>query len=197
MKFRRFLVLLALCMAARCFAEKPKPPNILMILADQWRARAFGYAGDPNVRTPHVDQLQREGISFVNAVAGVPVCCPARASLLTGQHVLTHGVFMSDVPLSSSAITIAKVLAQAGYDTGYIGKWHLNGDGRSAFIPRERRQGFNYWKAMECTHDYQPSFCYADGTDKLLRDGYDAIAQTYLHPKEHLRPQFDRPLAAL
>src|SRR2546426_10507310 len=130
--------------------EAPKP-NILFLLADQWRAQAFGYAGDPSVQTPHIDRLQRESISCVNAVAGVPVCCPTRASLLTGQRPLTHGVFMNDVPLNPNAVTIARVLKSEGYDTGYIGKWHLNGDGRSTFIPRDRRQGFDYWKVLECT----------------------------------------------
>lgn len=156
----------------------PARPNILFILADQWRAQAFGHAGDPNVRTPNLDRLSHEGVSFANAVSGVPVCCPARASLLTGQRVLSHGVFLNDVPLSPESTSIAKVLSAAGYDTGYIGKWHLNGNGRSAFIPRERRQGFQYWKVLECTHDYNGSFYYADGPEKLQWDGYDAIAQT-------------------
>jgi arylsulfatase A-like enzyme len=167
-------------------------PNILFILADQWRAQAFGYAGDPNVHTPNLDRLQQESLCFLNAVAGVPVCCPARASLLTGQRALTHGVFLNDVPLSPDAVTFAKVLSQEGYDTGYIGKWHLNGDGRSAFISRERRQGFDYWKVLECTHDYNHSFYYADGPEKLVWDGYDAAAQTrdaqqYL--RDHARKQ--------
>ena len=153
-------------------------PNILFVLADQWRAQAFGYAGDPNVKTPHLDRLRRQSIHFVNAVSGVPVCCPARASLMTGQRPLTHGVFMNDVPLSPEAVTLAKVLRQEGYDTGYIGKWHVDGHGRSNFIPRERRQGFDYWKVLECTHNYTNSFYYADEPVKLKWEGYDAIAQT-------------------
>ena len=159
-------------------AGAAEPPNILFVIADQWRAQAFGFAGDPNVQTPHLDALQRESVHCVNAVSAVPVCCPARASLLTGQRPLTHGVILNDVSLDPSAVTLAKVFAAAGYDTGYIGKWHLNGHGRSAFIPRERRQGFDYWKALECTHDYNHSYYYADGPEKLEWPGYDAIAQT-------------------
>jgi arylsulfatase A-like enzyme len=153
-------------------------PNVILVLADQWRAQAFGYAGDPNAKTPNLDQLARESFNFVNAIAGVPVCCPTRASLLTGRRPLSTGVFLNDVPLAPGSETLAKVLRDAGYDTAYIGKWHLNGDGRSSFIPRERRQGFDYWKALECTHDYNHSFYYADGPEKLLWQGYDAIAQT-------------------
>lgn len=177
--FPSMLWLLALL---TCFAaSETRPaqrPNILLILADQWRAQAFGHAGDPNVQTPHIDRLAQQGIRFVNAVSTVPVCCPARASLLTGQRVLTHGVFLNDVPLKPESVSLAKVLSAAGYDTGYIGKWHLNGNGRSAFIPRDRRQGFDYWKALECTHDYNRSFYYADGPQKLEWEGYDAFAQT-------------------
>lgn len=157
---------------------KGSRPNILLLLADQWRAQATGYAGDPNVRTPHLDRLERESVNFTQAVSGMPVCSPARASLLTGQRALTHGVFLNDVPLDPQATTIAKVLAKAGYDTACIGKWHVDGHGRSAFIPRERRQGFDYWKVLECTHAYNRSPYYADGPEKLLWEGYDALAQT-------------------
>jgi len=155
------------------------PPNILFVIADQWRAQAFGFAGDPNVKTPHLDRFERQAMNFTQAVAGTPVCSPTRASLLTGQRPQTHGIFLNDVPLSTNAVTLPKILKAAGYDTGIIGKWHLDGHGsRSAFIPRERRQGFDYWKVLECTHAYNRSAYYADGPEKQFWDGYDAIAQT-------------------
>src|SRR5437764_6222260 len=147
-----FFLAMAAGRQAEC-ADGPRP-NVIFILADQWRAQAFGYAGDPNVRTPHLDALERESLRFVNAVSNVPVCTPTRASILTGQRALTHGLFMNDAPLNPEAVTIAKVLGKAGYDTGYIGKWHVDGHGRSAYIPPQRRQGFEYWKVLECTHDY-------------------------------------------
>jgi len=81
-----------------------RPPNILFVLADQWRAEAFGYAGNPDVKTPSLDWLQSEGIRFVNAVSGMPVCSPMRASFLTGQRPLTHGVFLNDLPLNPEAV---------------------------------------------------------------------------------------------
>ena len=158
--------------------ETGRPPNILFVLPDQWRAQAFGFSGDPNVKTPHLDHLAGQSVRFVYAIAGMPVCCPTRASILTGRRPLSTGVFLNDVPLDPQAITLAKTLRAAGYDTGYIGKWHLNGDGRSRFIPPQRRQGFDYWKVLECTHDYNHSFYYADGEEKLSWPGYDAIAQT-------------------
>ena len=108
-------------------------PNVIILLADQWRAQATGYAGDPNVKTPNIDQLASQSINFRNAVSGMPVCCPFRASLMTGQRPLTHGVFMNDVQLDTNAVSIGKVFAAAGYQTGYIGKWHLDGRGRLQF----------------------------------------------------------------
>jgi arylsulfatase A-like enzyme len=170
-------------------------PNILFIIADQWRAEAFGYAGNPNVQTPNIDRLQRESIDFENAVAEVSVCCPSRASLMTGQRATTHGVFLNDVPLSPKAVTLPKILYAAGYDTACIGKWHLDGHGRSAFIPRERRQGFDYWKVLECTHDYNNSYFYADTPNKLKWNGYDTTAQTrdasqYLRNHAHAKKPF-------
>lgn len=74
---------------------------------------------------------------------------------------------------------MAQIFKEAGYDTGYIGKWHLDGHGRDAYIPKDRRQGFDYWKVLECTHEYNESFYYA-GDDPTIRtwDGYDAYAQT-------------------
>lgn len=159
-------------------AENPNP-NILFVIADQWRAHAFGFAGDPNVKTPNLDRFERGCVNFTQAVAGMPVCSPTRASLLTGQRPQTHGVFLNDVPLATNAVTLPKILKAAGYDTGCIGKWHVDGHGsRSAFIPRERRQGFDYWKVLECTHAYNNSAYYAGGPEQLKWDGYDAMAQT-------------------
>ena len=85
---------------------------------------------------------------------------------------------MNDVPLDPNAESIAKVFGVAGYDTGFIGKWHVDGHGRSAYIPPERRQGFRYWKALECTHEYNRSSFYAEGVEKQQWTGYDAEAQT-------------------
>ena len=153
-------------------------PNVVFVFADQWRAQATGYAGDPNVRTPHLDALSKEGVNFTTAVSNCPVCSPYRASLVTGQYALSHGVFVNDVHLGNRAVSIAQAFGGQGYDTAYVGKWHLNGRGRLSFIPREDRQGFDFWRVMECTHKYNESEYYADENEKLKWDGYDAEAQT-------------------
>ena len=178
MKLRGLVFLAMVFLFVRASGAAEKRPNVVFVLADQWRAAATGYAGDPNVKTPNLDRLERSCVNFQFAVSSMPVCTPCRASLLTGQRATTHGLFLNDAKLADDATTLAKVLAGAGYDTGMIGKWHLSGGGRYAFIPREQRQGFDYWKVMECAHDYNHSPYYADTPEKLFWDGYDAIAQT-------------------
>ncbi len=154
-------------------------PNVIYVFADQWRAQDTGYAGNRQVQTPHLDRLAAQSINFTHAVAGIPVCCPARACLLTGQHALTHGVFVNDVHLADDAVSMAKLYRSAGYDTAYVGKWHVDGRGRSNYIPPGSRQGFDYWKTLECTHDYNNSKYYAGDSDQQLTwEGYDAIEQT-------------------
>ena len=160
-------------------AQRSRKPNVVFVFADQWRAQATGYAGNLDVRSPNLDRLAGESVNFVNAVSGCPVCSPYRASLITGRFPLTHGVFLNDARLSDDAVSIAQAFSAGGYRTGYIGKWHLDGPERSGYIPPERRQGFEYWKVLNCTHGYMNSRYYAGDSDELLSwDGYDAAAQT-------------------
>ncbi|HLB74081.1 MAG TPA: sulfatase [Sedimentisphaerales bacterium] len=168
------------CSAAQRSAagETRRKPNLVFVFADQWRAQAVGYAGNKDVKTPNLDRLAAESINFTNAVSCCPVCSPYRASLITGRYPLTHGVFLNDLLLNDQAVSLAQAYKRAGYDTAYIGKWHLDGNRRAAFIPPERRQGFEFWKALGCTHDYNNSFYYADEDVKLKWEGYDSIAQT-------------------
>jgi len=158
--------------------SSPRHPNVVFVFADQWRAQATGFAGDPDVRTPNLDRFADRSVRFTNAVSNCPVCSPWRATLMTGQYPLTHGVFVNDVPIRGEPRYLAECFREAGYDTAYIGKWHIDGHGRSAHIPQERRKGFAYWKARECTHDYNESFYYGDGAERLWWEGYDAVAQT-------------------
>lgn len=156
-----------------------KKPNVVFVFGDQWRGQAVGYAGNPNVLTPNIDALANESLSLKDATSACPVCSPYRASLLTGMRPLHHGVFVNDVPLEQGRTSIAREFTRAGYNTAYIGKWHVDGHGRSAYIPPERRQGFGYWKVLECTHTYEESYYYeGNSREKRLWDGYDAYAQT-------------------
>ncbi len=156
-------------------ARDPKRPNVVFVLADQWRAQATGYNGDVNLkgRTPNVDRMAATGLNFTNCISVCPLSSPTRASLLTGQYPTTHGIFLNDLHLRDEALTLAEIYRQSGYQTAYIGKWHLDGMGRLNFTPRERRQGFEYWKGLECSHDYKNLLYYSgDSNEKQYWDGY-------------------------
>lgn len=153
-------------------------PNVVFLLTDQWRLQALGYTGNKQVQTPNIDRLAGESLNFRHAISGYSVCCPWRASFLTGQYPLTHGVIINDVPISSDPVGLGDAFKQQGYQTAYIGKWHVNSHGRRSYIPPERRLGFDYFKALECSHDYNRSAYYAHD-DPTMRywDGYDVVAQ--------------------
>ena len=122
-------------------------PNVIWVFGDQHRAQTLSCNGDPNVRTPNIDNLAALGVNFQNAVCGVPLCCPFRGSLLTGvyPHKCVPG---HQYQLPPDMPTIADVFNENGYDTAYFGKWHLDGfqeeTGRTAMhiIPPDRRGRF-------------------------------------------------------
>ncbi len=183
------------CNPGRRTGGKVGKPNIVFVLTDQWRAQATGYAGDPNVKTPHLDALATRSINFENAVSVCPVCTPYRASLLTGRYPLSTGMFMNDLYLPDNELCMGEIFKEAGYETAYIGKWHLDGHGRDVFIPKNRRQGFDYWKVLECTHEYNESYYYSgENPTKLKWNGYDAYSQT-LDAQKYIRDhsQDDKP----
>lgn len=166
--------------------EEEKQPNVVFVLTDQWRAQDLGFVGNDQVSTPALNQLAEEAVVFTNAISNIPVCTPARASLMTGKYPLSHGVFYNDKPLRSEENCLAEVFKNNGYHTAYIGKWHINGHqpgqthryGREQPIPAERRQGFDYWKVHECTHNYNNSVYFDENNVEHKWEGYDAIAQT-------------------
>lgn len=149
------IIILSLTIQISCQrVEKAAKPNVVYILTDQWRASAFGYAGDPNVKTPNIDQFAEEAVNFSNAVSVSPVCTPHRAALMTGRYPTSTGMFLNDLYLPDEELCMAEIFKTKGYDTGYLGKWHLDGHGRLNNVEPKRRQSFDYWKALECSHNY-------------------------------------------
>jgi len=157
-----------------------RKPNILFVFCDQLRASSVGYAGQEPVRTPRLDRFAAGAAVFTTAVSPLPVCTPYRAAMLTGRTPLSTGVVINDLPLPPEEITLAEACREAGYDTAYIGKWHLDGPDRKAAVPPgPRRQGFAHWEAANFDHNYDHSVYFeGDGDEPKVWAGHDAEAQT-------------------
>lgn len=145
-------------------------PNVIWIFGDQHSAQAVGYNGDPNVHTPNLDIMATDGANFGNAVAGFPLCCPFRGSLLSSlyPHECVPG---HEYPMPTGTKTIVDALKPYGYETAYFGKWHLDGfkerGGRAAFhhVPKERRFGFDTWLGYENNNSQWDSWIHGHTLD--------------------------------
>lgn len=146
-------LLLAACSAAVPPGEPMPPtdprPNLVFLLTDDQRWDALGYAGNPIIQTPHLDALARDGVHFRNAFVTTPICSISRATLLTGQYARRHGIHDFATPLSDSAFadTYPALLREAGYRTGYVGKY-----GVGSPEPAER---FDYWRSIPQSGPYE------------------------------------------
>jgi N-acetylglucosamine-6-sulfatase len=144
----RLVVLLGLTLGCIACDAPPKhaaagPPSVVVILVDDLRWDDLGIAGHPFVETPAIDRMAREGVRFQNAFATTPLCSPSRASILTGLYAHTHGIVDNTARDAAShrLATFAVPLQQAGFRTGFFGKWHMGNDDSP-------RPGFTHWVAM-------------------------------------------------
>jgi N-acetylglucosamine-6-sulfatase len=106
---------------------KTKRPNIIFILSDDHRWDYLSCLGHPFLKTPNMDRLAREGMLFSNAFVTTSLCSPSRASFLTGQYAHTHGVRNNLTVWRNENVTFMELLKEAGYDTAFMGKWHMPG----------------------------------------------------------------------
>ena len=157
----RFAATMRLCLATMLIAaacgdepvaadaDKPRPPNVILILMDDMGWRDVGFTGNTFAETPHIDALARKGLVFRQAYASAPNCAPTRACLMSGQYPPRHGIYTvvdprqpagsawhklvashSESDLATDVVTIAESLRSGGYATGFFGMWNL-GRGRS------------------------------------------------------------------
>jgi arylsulfatase A-like enzyme len=162
-------------------------PNLLFVLADQLRGCSVGYAGQEAVSTPNIDAFAKSGTVYTNAVSMLPVCTPYRGSLITGRTPTSTGLVINDVPLKTTETSIGHCFRGAGYDTAYIGKWHLDGADRPAPVPPgPRRQGFDYWMGANFEHNYDRSYYTDNDGNVQMWEGWDAEAQT-THAIDYLK----------
>ena len=177
-----------------------RKPNILFVFPDQLRADMCSVYGGRNVSTPNIDRLASEGVVFSNSVSTCPLCAPYRGMLQTGRFPTHSGILMNFVEANylQNPHCLADVFSAAGYQTGYIGKWHLAagiqkdnslGAGHAAcaqvcdpdcdFVPPgPRRLGYRHWQAYNFHYNYYDYWWYEDEPEKCHSDRYEADTET-------------------
>lgn len=156
----------------------PKKPNILIIYPDQMRYDAMSPSGNRIVKTPHLQRLADEGMTFDNAYSSYPLCCPFRASMMTGKHAQGHGMYQNHFPLRGDQEFLAERLKDADYQTLYVGKWHLEGGPKPGFVPPERRFGFDKFVGFNRGHQYMEGIFWRDTDQPYRCNRYEPDFQT-------------------
>jgi arylsulfatase A-like enzyme len=187
-------------------AQEPatsKRPNVLFIFADQFRAGACGVYGGKDIQTPNIDRLASQGMRFTNATSTCPLCTPYRGMLLTGRYPTHSGVRINELAPDPNQRCLAHIFRDAGYKTGYIGKFHLvpgwcsvggkyslderahqaylKANPEEAFVPPgPQRLGFEHWEAYNYQDDFNHSYYYRDEPVKIYLPGFETDGQVDL-----------------
>ncbi len=166
-----------------CFAGKPKTPNLVFIFSDQQAFDMLGCYGNDQIITPNLDGFAKEGVRFTHCFSNSPVCTPYRGMLMSGQQPLFNGAFVNDKPLvPGHGKKFAEVLRDAGYNTAYVGKWHLQGGDRNRPIPKgEMRYGFDeLFATNNCHVDFRAGKCFYwnEEGQKSFFDKWEVYGQT-------------------
>ena len=177
-----------------------KRPNVIVFFSDQQRWDTVGCYGQKLPLTPHLDRMATEGVRFQYAFTSQPVCGPTRAVLQTGKYAAQTGCFRNGIPLPADEKTIAQRFSEAGYEVGYIGKWHLAATNAKP-VPPERRGGYkDFWLASDVleftSHSYDGHMFDGDGRQRDFPPGrYRVDVQTdwvleYLRTRTGQKPFF-------
>jgi arylsulfatase A-like enzyme len=165
-------------------------PNILFVMSDQQRRHALGFMNQDPVITPHIDKFAAESLVLTDALTAYPVCGPYRATLMTGRYPCSTGLDDNEKGLQLSEVGFGTALKDAGYQTGYIGKWHIYDNGlgdwrlyhfndKGQFVPKEHRFGFDYWHAVNCNHRTFYKLYYEDSkTPVVNEEGWQITHET-------------------
>ncbi len=153
---RFFAVLTALLLVFPSFGNER--PNIIFVLCDDHRWDAMGFMGHPFLQTPHMDRMAAGGVHFENAFVTTSLCSPSRASILTGLYAHNHGVVDNYHAVDSTLLFFPQSLQEAGYETAFIGKWHM-GD------LDDPQRGFDHWVAFRGQGTYYPD---GHGTSRVV-----------------------------
>jgi arylsulfatase A-like enzyme len=157
-------LLLSLEFGSESCAAAPKPPNFIIILADDLGWSDLGCYGHPTIRTPNLDRMAAEGMRFTQFYSAGEVCTPSRAALLTGRLPIRSGMChdqfrvlrnVSTGCLPADEITLAEALKSKGYATGMVGKWHL-GNWMNNPAGHPRKHGFDFYFGLPHSNDMNP-----------------------------------------
>lgn len=173
--------------------------NLLYIFADQWRYQAIGCHHGDQVVTPNMDRFAAESMDFTHAYSTFPLCSPHRASLMTGKYPFNVGMWTNckigleeKIMLKPQETCIGNVLKDNGYQTGYIGKWHLDASELNftphpesgamewdAYTPPgERRQGFDYWLSYGACDEHLDPHYWMDSVKQIKPGKWSAEYET-------------------
>lgn len=144
-------------------------PNVVFILCDDLRWDCLGVAGHPHLKTPNIDRLAKEGVYFKNAFCTTSLCSPSRASILSGKYAHAHGVLNNFTEYPVSLPSFPRQLQAAGYETAYIGKWHMGEEND------EPRPGFDYFVTHKGQGKYFDTEFNIHGQRKVLEGYYTQV----------------------
>lgn len=157
---------------------RSRRPNVVVFFTDQQRWDCSGLAGNPLDLMPNFDRLAIEGTWIANSFTCQPVCGPARASLQTGLYPTETGCYRNGIPLPANVPTLGSSFREAGYRTGYIGKWHL---ASSNPVPVEQRGGYETWlgsNTLEFTSEAYQTRLWNSDDEPIDLPGYRVDAMT-------------------
>lgn len=196
------LIFCGSCSDKKTDTDENVRPNIIFFFADQLRNQSLSYNGEPNVSTPNIDMLASQGVTFDNAISTCPICGPYRGMLQTGRYPTNSGLLINWVDPDTSQTSLAEIFSQNGYNTGFIGKWHLcagylrrfgieydkystqhgeqmegfdHPDNHSEFVPPgPYRMGYNFWAAYNFHTNFSENcFYYRDTPEKKYFEPYE------------------------
>jgi arylsulfatase A-like enzyme len=185
------LVALLVCFQVQrpsvCFAEQPKRPNVLFVLCDDLRWNALGCTGNPHIKTPHIDSLAKQGVLFENSFCTTSFCSPSRASILSGMYAHAHGVTNNFTEYPSDMASFPGQLQSAGYETAYIGKYHMGEEND------EPRPGFDYFVTHKGQGKYFDTEFNINGKERKVVPGYYTtvvtdMAEKWLADRQSVQP---------
>ena len=161
-------------------SAKPAKPNVIVFFTDQQRWDAAGVHGNPLDLMPNFDRVAQFGTHAYNAFTCQPVCGPARSCLQTGMYATNTECYTNGIPIRPDDKTLGHCFREAGYHTGYVGKWHL-GEGHGGPVDPKYRTGYDYWLAsnvLEFTSHPYHTIMYDDDGQPVRLPGYRVDAQT-------------------